>query len=178
MYPLPRSLLISQDYRSPMYSLPKSLRISQHYCSPMYSLLSMQHYWPHTVRVCYITYHTAVSSQFCTQCYWLIDSASYMLIKIYVVASCHNTAMSLYNIMVDWMYSTYLWAGELVLQCCKTPHSSRTGDRRKWRSDRAITWDLHSDTDLQPHKVPILVSISFSLRKIKGSYIIHLRCMV
>ena len=55
----------------------------------------MQHYWPHTVRVCHITLsHTAASSVLYTvdeglrgrnilqSVVWLIDSATYLLIKI------------------------------------------------------------------------------------------------
>ena len=92
-----------------------SLLISQHYCSPMYSLLIMQHCWLHTVRACYITYtsHTAVSSDLyavdegldmcpkrhAISCYWLIHSATYMLIKIYSPVAPY-VAISLYNIIM------------------------------------------------------------------------------
>ena len=55
--------------------------------------------WP--VRVCVIRSWWRPTGPKCLaiSCYWLIDSATHMLIKIYIFVSCHNIAMSLYNII-------------------------------------------------------------------------------
>ena len=117
--------------------------------------LMLTRLWPCRSMVCNETLNTQASQLSTTfYLYTLSLTSKQYALNIYIYKFSKWSTIRLEGVQL----------GELKIQqmfrlSCELHSSEGKGDRGKWTSDRAQTWDLCSIAEFQPHKLPVLVEI-------------------